>query len=74
MRIAARDRPAAAISTGDVQAVVNPTQVSQVVLNLVTNAADAMNGKGEVTVTLLRADDLDEADGRVAEPRDPAGG
>jgi signal transduction histidine kinase len=39
--------------TGETRAVVNPTQVSQVVLNLVKNGADAMNGKGEVTVTLL---------------------
>lgn len=32
--------------------VVNPTQVSQVVLNLVANAADAMNGRGTVSVGL----------------------
>ena len=41
-------------------AVVNPTQVSQVVLNLVTNAADAMDGAGDVTVTLTEVD-LDQA-------------
>jgi signal transduction histidine kinase len=38
--------------TGEARAVVNPTQVSQVVLNLVKNAADAMNGRGEVDVAL----------------------
>jgi len=40
------------LTTIDVLAVVNPTQVSQVVLNLITNAADAMNGDGTVTVRL----------------------
>ncbi|MBX7199781.1 MAG: PAS domain S-box protein [Rhodospirillaceae bacterium] len=40
------------LDCGDARAVVNPTQVSQVVLNLVTNAADAMDGEGEVMVTL----------------------
>ena len=41
-----------AVDAGDAQAVVNPTQVSQVVLNLVKNAADAMGGKGIVKVEL----------------------
>jgi signal transduction histidine kinase len=41
-------------------ALVNPTQVSQVVLNLVTNAADSMNGKGAVAVKLTEVD-LDAA-------------
>jgi len=36
----------------DAIAVVSPTQVSQVVLNLVSNAADAMSGKGTVSVSL----------------------
>lgn len=40
-------------------ATVNPTQVSQIILNLVKNAADAMDGRGEVTVSLERVD-LDE--------------
>lgn len=40
--------------------LVNPTQVSQVVLNLVANAADAMNGQGTVSVNLA-AVDLDAA-------------
>ena len=40
------------LSCGAAHAVVNPTQVSQVVLNLVTNAADAMDGEGDVMVTL----------------------
>ncbi len=48
------------LDCGGAQAVVNPTQVSQVVLNLVTNAADAMDGEGEVTLTLTAAD-LDQA-------------
>jgi PAS domain S-box-containing protein len=48
------------VETGDVMALVNPTQVSQVVLNLVKNAADAMNGEGTVRVS-LRAVDLDPA-------------
>jgi PAS domain S-box-containing protein len=49
------------IDTGDAQAMVNPTQVSQVVLNLVKNAADAMNGTGNVTVELTLAD-IDDAE------------
>lgn len=49
------------IDTGDAQAMVNPTQVSQVVLNLVKNAADAMNGNGNVTVELTLAD-LDDGE------------
>jgi len=46
---------------GDAQAVVNPTQVSQVILNLVKNAADAMDGKGTVAVTLT-LEELDTAE------------
>lgn len=49
------------LAADDVIAVVNPTQVSQVVLNLVTNAADAMNGHGVVKVT-LRVMDLEAAE------------
>lgn len=37
-------------------AIVNPTQVSQVVLNLVTNAVDAMNGRGTVGIALAEID------------------
>ncbi|MDX2222885.1 MAG: PAS domain S-box protein [Rhodospirillaceae bacterium] len=37
-------------------AVCSPTQVSQVVLNLVRNAVDAMNGQGVVNVSLRRRD------------------
>ena len=40
------------IDISDVDAMVNPTQVSQVVLNLVKNAADAMNGEGAVRFAL----------------------
>jgi len=36
--------------------LVNPTQVSQVILNLVSNAADAMNGQGTVKVKLAAID------------------
>ncbi len=36
----------------NVHAVVNPTQVSQVVLNLVKNGADSMDGSGTVSVSL----------------------
>ena len=46
--------------TCNASAIVNPTQVSQVVLNLVANAADAMNGEGAVMVTLGEID-LDQA-------------
>ncbi|MBY0509846.1 MAG: PAS domain S-box protein [Rhodospirillaceae bacterium] len=48
------------IEAGEAEALVNPTQVSQVVLNLVKNAADAMDGKGTVSVR-LRSIDLDAA-------------
>ena len=48
------------LAASDIMAVVNPTQVSQVVLNLITNAADAMNGDGTVTVR-LETIDLDAA-------------
>ena len=44
------------LACGDAHAVVNPTQVSQVVLNLVTNAADAMDGEGEVALALTEVD------------------
>ena len=44
------------IAVGDAEAVVNPTQVSQVVLNLVKNAADAMDGEGAVRVALTVVD------------------
>ena len=44
------------IDAGAVEAVVNPTQVSQVVLNLVKNAADALDGEGDVTVELTCVD------------------
>jgi signal transduction histidine kinase len=49
-----------ALGAEEAYAVVNPTQVSQVVLNLVTNAADAMNGDGRIAVK-LKVVDLDEA-------------
>ena len=48
------------IEAEDAHAVVNPTQVSQVVLNLVKNAADAMGGAGTVDVALMLTD-LDQA-------------
>ena len=48
------------IDADGAHAVVNPTQVSQVVLNLVKNAADAMHGAGTVDVALMLAD-LDQA-------------
>lgn len=44
------------IDAGDAQALVNPTQVSQVILNLVKNAADAMQGNGTVDVELKLAE------------------
>ena len=40
----------------DAVVVVSSTQVSQVVLNLVANAADAMNGEGVVSVRLTAVD------------------
>ncbi len=40
----------------DAIVVVNPTQVSQVILNLVANAADAMGGQGKVSVRLAVVD------------------
>lgn len=42
------------IDIGKATALVNPTQVSQVVINLVRNAADAMNGTGGVDLKLTR--------------------
>lgn len=42
------------IDIGTATALVNPTQVSQVVINLVRNAADAMEGKGIVHLNLKR--------------------
>src|SRR5690606_25003428 len=48
------------LAVNDAIVVVNPTQVSQVVFNLVTNAADAMNGQGTVSVKLSSVD-LDAA-------------
>ncbi|MCA0202644.1 MAG: PAS domain S-box protein [Proteobacteria bacterium] len=49
--------------------VVNPTQVSQVVLNLVTNAADAMGGQGKVSVRLASVDiDAARASALTVEP------
>ena len=49
------------LDVGESRAMVNPTQVSQVVLNLVKNAADSMDGKGVVTVSLQR-DELNDHD------------
>lgn len=48
-------------------ALVNPTQVSQVVINLVRNAADAMQGQGAIKLNLerclsSRVPDLEDAD------------
>jgi signal transduction histidine kinase len=40
------------IGDDDTRAIVNPTQMSQVVLNLIRNAADASNGRGEIEVSL----------------------
>lgn len=42
------------IDIGTATALVNPTQVSQVVINLVRNAADAMDGAGVVDLNLKR--------------------
>jgi len=44
------------VETGAAQALVNPTQVSQVVLNLVKNAADAMGAEGTIAVRLSLVD------------------
>lgn len=44
------------IDVGDTEALVNPTQVSQIVLNLVKNAADAMDGQGPVGIALSLVD------------------
>ncbi|NKB43029.1 MAG: PAS domain S-box protein [Alphaproteobacteria bacterium] len=50
------------IEIGDAHALVNPTQVSQVVINLVRNAADAMDGQGAINLGLVRLSEA-EADG-----------
>lgn len=42
------------IEIGEAHALVNPTQVSQVVINLVRNAGDAMNGQGAINLGLVR--------------------
>lgn len=53
----------------DAIVVVNSTQVSQVVLNLVANAADAMNGQGKVEVKLASVDlDATRASALTIEP------
>jgi PAS domain S-box-containing protein len=48
------------IAADNTCAVVNPTQLSQVVLNLIRNAADASNGNGEIEVSLsaVKLDDV----------------
>lgn len=40
------------LAIGETKALVSPTQVSQIMMNLVKNAADAMKGEGVVTVQL----------------------
>ena len=49
------------VEIGGAHALVNPTQVSQVVINLVRNAADAMNGAGTIKLDLVRLSEA-EAD------------
>ncbi len=57
------------LEADDAVVVVNPTQVSQVVLNLVANAADAMNGQGKVSVRLAAVDlDATRASALTIEP------
>ncbi|MCC6913730.1 MAG: PAS domain S-box protein [Rhodospirillaceae bacterium] len=57
------------LEAGDAVVMVNPTQVSQVVLNLVANAADAMNGQGKVSVRLSAVDlDATRASALTIEP------
>ena len=48
--------------------LVNPTQVSQVVINLMRNAADAMGNKGEVRVGLRRISGEEAADAHLDDP------
>ncbi|MGE3333095.1 MAG: PAS domain S-box protein [Rhodospirillaceae bacterium] len=53
----------------DAIVVVNPTQVSQVILNLVANAADAMGGQGKVSVRLAVVDlDISRASALTIKP------
>lgn len=47
------------VEIDEAHALVNPTQVSQVVINLVRNASDAMDGQGAISLGLVRLSESD---------------
>lgn len=49
------------IQVDQAYALVNPTQVSQVVINLIKNASDAMDGQGLVSLSLVRLTESEAA-------------
>jgi two-component system CheB/CheR fusion protein len=48
------------IEQSDAQMVVDPDQVKQVLLNLLINSAQAMDGKGQITVQVIASKDWQE--------------
>ena len=57
-----------AFSLNEANVVISATQVSQVVLNLLRNASDAMNGNGTIRVTLDRCGDPGQEPAAISHP------
>lgn len=56
------------VEIDDAHALVNPTQVSQVVINLVRNAGDAMDGQGTINLGLVRLSETDAIKAHLKRP------